>query len=158
MKENNERCVNNPGQPTTLTKAVASAVIENVRRHLSLSNAARLAGQSPSTVITWRKRGYDDLEKGLENDFVDFARNVGQAQAEKVTEFMDSIASGKNENWKALAWLLEKCCPEDFGRDNELYKQLLNDYKMLAQSLLDQNRGVIHGTIPTNTLNHSPTH
>ena len=32
--------------------------------------------------------------------------------------------------------ILERC---------ELYKQLLEDYKMLMQSLVDQNKGVNHG-------------
>lgn len=143
MKENNERCVNRPGQPTKLNKKVAAEIIENVRNQLSISNAARLSGMPPSTVINWFNRGYEDAEKGLKNDFTDFALNLGKAKAEKIQEFMNKIASGE-DNWKALAWLLEKCCPDDFGKDNELYKQLLTDYKMLTQSLIDQNKGVNH--------------
>jgi hypothetical protein len=144
MKKTQQIIINRPGQPTKLNKVIATEIIENVRHQLSISNAARLAGQSSSTVLTWIKRGITDAENGLKNDFVDFALNVGKAKAEKVAELIDIIASGQ-DNWRAVAWLLEKCCPDDFGRDNELYRQLLNDYKLLAQSLIDQNTGISHG-------------
>lgn len=136
--------INRPGQPTKLNKVIAAEIVENVRHQLSISNAARLAGQPSSTVLTWIKRGITDAENGLNNDFVEFALDVGKARAEKVAEFINIIASGQ-DNWRPFVWLLEKCCPEDFGRDNELYRQLLNDYKLLAQSLFDQNKSVSHG-------------
>ena len=145
MKENNnKRCVNRPGQPTKLNKVIAAEIVENVRYQLSISNAARLASQSPSTVNTWIKRGMSDAENGLNNDFVEFALDARKAQGEKVSELIDIIASGQ-DNWRAIAWLLEKCLPEEFGRNNELYKRLLNDYKLLSQSLIDQNKGINHG-------------
>ncbi|MDP3561376.1 MAG: hypothetical protein Q8R83_04270 [Legionellaceae bacterium] len=154
MKKQQQLLINRPGQPTKLNKVIAAEVVENVRHQLSISNAARLAGQPSSTVRTWIKRGITDAENGLYNDFVEFALDVGKARAEKVAEFINIIASGQ-DNWRAFAWLLEKCCPEDFGRDNELYRQLLNDYKLLAQSLIDQNKGVKHGGFITNTRDHS---
>jgi len=139
MIQKTQIIINPPGQPTKFNKIIAAEIVKNVRRQLSISNAARLAGQPPSTVLAWIKRGMNDAENGLNNDFVDFALNVKKVRAEKVIELIDIIALGQ-DNWRAIAWLLEKCCPEEFGRNNKLYRELLEDYKLLSQTLIDQSK------------------
>lgn len=148
--------INRPGQPTKLNKEIAEEVIFHIRQQLFISNAARLSSVPASTVINWIKRGVKDYENGLSNDFVEFALDAKKAQAEKVHEYLKIIESGV-DSWRVFAWLLEKACPDDFGKNSELYKQLLNDYKMLMQSLIDQNHGIAHGKQLTITRNHTHT-
>ncbi|CAB4127768.1 hypothetical protein UFOVP98_29 [uncultured Caudovirales phage] len=144
MNENNERCVNRPGAPSKFSEESANIVIDKVRKNLSLSNAARYAHVDTHTVINWINKGRDHNEQGVKSEYVQFFHAVREAQAEKITELMEKIEA-MPKAWQAVAWLLEKCCAEDFGKDSELYKQLLEDYKMLMQSLIDQNKGVNHG-------------
>ena len=132
------------GCPTKLTPERAKIVIDNVRSDLSITNAARIARLSPQTPLNWMKQGMDERAKGLTTIHTEFLDNIREAQGLKVTEFMREVAK-MPKCWQAIAWLLEKCCAEDFGKDSELYKQLLEDYKMLMQSLIDQNKGVNHG-------------
>ena len=133
-----------PREPWQMTEENARIVLENVRSDLSVTNAARIARLSPQTPHNWITRGKEEKEKGMDNKYTRFLDDFLEAQGLKVREFMRDVAT-MNKGWQAVAWLLEKCCAEDFGKESELYKQLLEDYKMLMQSLIDQNKGVNHG-------------
>lgn len=143
MKEKPKK-INREGRPTGLSQEIAEKVILHVREQLSITNAARLSGVPSSTVLTWIKRGLTEAEQGESSDFAQFSLGIKKAQGEKVKEYLDTLSARVN-NWQAIAWILERCCAEDFGKDSELYKQLLEDYKMLMQTLVDQNKGVTHG-------------
>jgi hypothetical protein len=127
-----------------LTPERAQIVIDNVRTDLSVTNAARIARLSPQTPLNWITQGREDKSNGLDTIYTQFLDDFYEAQGLKVREFMRDVAT-MNKGWQAVAWLLEKCCAEDFGKDSELYKELLTDYKMLMQSIIDQNKGVNHG-------------
>jgi hypothetical protein len=133
-----------PRDPYKLTPERSKIVIDNVRSDLSLTNAARIARLSPQTPLNWITRGKEDRADNIESLYTAFLDDFYEAQGLKVREFMRDVAS-MNKGWQAVSWLLEKCCAEDFGRDSELYRELLEDYKMLMQSLIDQNKGVNHG-------------
>ncbi len=132
------------GAPTKLTPERAKLVVDNVRTHLSITNAARIARVCPQTPLNWMKRGQEDKESKKDTIHTQFLDNVREAQGLKVRELMEKVEA-MPKGWQAVAWLLEKCCSEDFGKESELYKQLLEDYKMLMQSLIDQNKGINHG-------------
>ena len=136
--------VNPVGRPTIFTLEKAQIIVDRVRTHLSIYNAAQKAREHHQTVFNWLKYGEDDLLAGKETEFAQFFANVREARADKVGEMIKTIES-MPKSWQAISWLLEKCCAEEFGKDSELYKQLLEDYKMLMQSIVDQNKGVNHG-------------
>lgn len=144
MTPENERCVNKPGAPTLFSAEKAAIIVEEVRDNLSINNAARIARVNHQTPHNWMKKGIADKEKGLNTEYVQFLDNIREAQGQKVRQLMKTVEKMPKQ-WQAISWLLEKCCAEDFGKDSELYKQLLDDYKMLMQSLIDQNKGVNNG-------------
>lgn len=131
------------GRPTKLTAERAEIVISNVRSHLSITNAARIARICPQTPLNWIAKGTEDKKNGKSTIHTKFLDNVREAQGLKIRELMEKVEA-MPKGWQAVAWLLEKCCAEDFGKDSELYKQLLDDYKMLMQSLVD-NKGAHNG-------------
>lgn len=132
------------GRPTKLTEEISQAIIKDVREFLSINYAAEAQDIPRATVTTWMRHGNEDLEAGKANIFTRFTQGIKRGRAAFVQEAIKDIRSGIS-NWQSTAWLLERCCAEDFGKDAELYKQLLEDYKMLMQSLVDQNKGVNHG-------------
>lgn len=131
---------NKMGRPTKFTPELAVIVIEKIRRNLSFANAARFIGVEHTTVIDWYNKGKEEKEKGNDNGWVNFYTDVRKAQAGKIEEMLDKIES-MPKAWQAVSWLLEKCCADEFGKESELYKQLLEDYKMLMQSLIDNQKG-----------------
>ena len=143
MKEKSSK-INRPGRPTKFCDELALIVVAKIRKNLSFSNAARFAKVETSTVIDWFNKGRDEKYEGKSSAWTQFYNDVREAQAEKIAEMLEVIER-MPKGWLAIAWFLEKCCAEDFGKDSELYKQLLEDYKMLMQSLIDQNKGVDHG-------------
>lgn len=137
------------GAPTKLTPAISKLLVENIRKTLSITNAARIARLAPQTPINWMKQGEEERKQGLKTIYTDFLDNAREAQGLKIAEMIEKIEI-MPKGWQAIAWLLEKCCAEDFGKESELYKQLLEDYKMLMQSLVDQ-RGANHGNQASNS-------
>ncbi len=133
-----------PGRPTDLTEELSKLIIADVREYVSINHAAEAHEVPRTTVQTWIARGLEDKAKGLDNIFVRFSTGIKRARAQFTQEAITELKIG-NKNWQSNAWLLERCCAEDFGKDSELYKQLLEDYKMLMQALIDQNKGVNHG-------------
>lgn len=133
------------GQPTKLTKEIGDAIAQTVSESLSIKFAAELHDVPRSTVCTWLSRGISDEEQGIDSVFTIFSAQIKKARAKYVQDAIKDIRAGISQ-WQGTAWLLERCCAEDFGRDSELYKKLLEDYKMLMQSLVDQNKGVTHGS------------
>lgn len=129
-----------PREPYKLTPERAKIVIDNIRSDLSISNAGRIARVSPQTPLNWITRGKEDRKAGIESTYTRFMDDALEAQGLKVREYMRDVAT-MSKGWQSVAWLLEKCCAEDFGKDSELYKQLLEDYKMLMQALIDQGKG-----------------
>lgn len=144
MKKKTEKNKKNNGRPSTLTDEISAAIIADVRDSLSINFAAEAQGQPRSTVQSWIVRGNEDFTQGIESIYSKFSQGIKKARAEFVQETLRTLKCAP-KNWQSNAWLLERCCAEDFGKDAELYRQLLDDYKMLMQSLVDQNKGVNHG-------------
>ena len=143
MNKKEER-PNPGGRPTKLNEEIAKLIIDDVREYLSINFAAEAHETPRSTVQSWIVKGRDDLALGKTNIFTCFSQDIKRARADYIQKAVKDIRNGVTQ-WQGTAWLLERCCAEDFGKDSELYKQLLADYKMLMQSLLDQNIGASHG-------------
>lgn len=133
------------GRPTDLTEELSEAIITDVRLYVSINHAAEANEIPRTTVQSWIARGLEYYNQNVDNIFSRFATGIKKARAQFTHEAITQLKSGE-KNWQSNAWLLERCCAEDFGKDSELYKQLLEDYKMLMQSLIDQNKGVNHGS------------
>jgi hypothetical protein len=138
------------GRPSTLTREIGQKIIDSVRKMLSINHSSELHCVPRTTTQSWMDRGRVDIEAGIESDFAWFSANIKKARSEFIEESVYRLRGGV-QNWQATAWLLERCCAEDFGKDAELYKQLLDDYKMLMQSIVDQNKGVNHGNKAANS-------
>lgn len=133
-----------PGRPHKLTPEKEEIILREVRKNISITNAARCAAVDPWTIKHWMEAGYGDHKKHEDTIFAQFFRKIVVAQGERISEMLQIIA-GRPTNWQALAWLLEKCCAEDFGKDSELYKQLLEDYKRLIQEMIDSGKKAAKG-------------
>jgi hypothetical protein len=132
------------GRPSLLTREIGQRIIDQVRAMLSINHASEMHCVPRSTVSSWMQRGSEDAASGIDSDYAWFSMGIKQARSEFVQEAIIKLKSGVT-NWQSSAWLLERCCAEDFGKDAEMYKQLLEDYKMLMQAMLDQNKGISHG-------------
>jgi hypothetical protein len=132
------------GRPSTLTREIGQKIINTVSEMLSINHAAEVNRESRTTIQSWIKKGSQDIADNIDSDYAWFSAGIKEARGNYIKSAVKDLRNGK-QNWQATAWLLERCVAEDFGKDSELYKQLLDDYKMLMQSLMDQNKGYNHG-------------
>jgi transposase len=81
------------GRPSTLTDATAAAICSGVRRGLSRTSAAALAGVSRATMIEWMARGEGASKRPSDARFAAFAAHVRRAEAEHEAELLETIAA-----------------------------------------------------------------
>ena len=132
------------GRPSTLNRVIGQKIIDSVAEILSINYSAELHRQPRQTIQSWVKKGAQDIADGIDSDYAWFSAGIKEARSNYIRDAVKDLRKGE-KNWQSTAWILERCAAEDFGKDSELYKQLLDDYKMLMQSLVDQNKGVNHG-------------
>ncbi|HEY1188597.1 MAG TPA: hypothetical protein VGE74_13170 [Gemmata sp.] len=103
-----------------LTPEKAKAIVNALASGLPREHAAQLAGISVRTMMRWRAKGRD-AARGL---YHDFCRDMKKAESYFVGQQLKAIVEiGRGEyeseaapQWTALAWVLERRFPGDFGR------------------------------------------
>lgn len=134
------------GCPTKLNDHVKKIITDQIKLNLSISNAARIARIHPESIKNWMEKGFIDSKEPESSIFGQFFVDVREAQGIKISELLRKMEEG-SKNWQSIAWILEKCCAEDFGKDSELYKQLLEDYKKLIQDMMVRKNQPLQGRV-----------
>jgi hypothetical protein len=76
-----------------MTDATAQAICGGVRRGLSRTSAAALAGVSRATMVEWMARGEGASKRPTDARFAAFAAHVRRAEAEHEAELLETIAA-----------------------------------------------------------------
>lgn len=100
---------------TLCTPEVQRKIINALKLGAYKQMASAAAGIANSTLISWMRRG----ARG-EEPFRSFAVAVEKAQAEAKIQLLGRIQLHGNEHWQALAWILERTAPKEFGRKVEI--------------------------------------
>lgn len=99
-------------------------LIDNISSAFSLGLSTRGAcdyvGISEPTYYSYINKAEDEIEKGKteeQSKYVKFFNTVKKAKAAcrvfHMTQIRNAASSG---NWQASAWTLERCFPDEFGR------------------------------------------
>ena len=67
------------------------AILRGVRNGLNFSTVSKLAGISRSTLERWVKKGEEDLEKEIENEYTLFVRKLREAEAAAIRTLINRI-------------------------------------------------------------------
>jgi hypothetical protein len=113
------------GRPSKLDDAMIEKVVDAVKRVLVLRHVAGLCKIHFTSIYNWLEQAQADLKENQDTIHVRFFYALKNAQAEKVQEMLDAIATRVN-NWQANAWILERCFREDFGSDAGVIQELLD--------------------------------
>lgn len=102
-----------PGPKGKFTPERTRKIIKAIKEGSPHETAAAAAGISTSTFYKWLEKG-EQYETGVYRDFVD---NIAQAEAQAESERIRRInKAGREGDWKADAWYLERRYPEKYGR------------------------------------------
>lgn len=107
------------GRPSKLTPAVAERIAKALEQGMPQETAAKLAGVEPRTFYEWMAQGR--REDGR-HEYQQFAQAVTLARAtfqeSVIAEIRNAFTPGEHgvRDWRALAWLMERMFPEQFGQ------------------------------------------
>lgn len=121
----------------------APVIVEAVRRGSSYRMACNIAGIHESTFYVWMKKG----QTAPHGKFVQFRRDVLQAEAENGDRMLALVQEHAVKDWKAAAWVLER--RHSFIKDGRIENEqmekaeLPNDtYDLLKQQAVDLNDAI----------------
>jgi|GEM_PF-2593989 len=104
------------GRPSGLTLRKENLLLNAIRRGLSYKHAAALAGISYMTFNRWRKLG---SKEDASPEFRHFCDRLERAEAEGADSLLAVITkAGKERDWKAAAWILERRHPDLYASPN----------------------------------------
>lgn len=102
-----------PGPKGKLTPERSRKIIKAIKEGSPHETAAQSAGISVSTFYLWLEKG-EQFETG---QYAEFSEKVRQAEAQAESERIRRInKAGKEGDWKADAWYLERRYPDKWGR------------------------------------------
>ena len=102
-----------------LDQDLTERLLEAIKLGMYTEHACAYAGISSSTFRRWREKA----EEGIE-PFQSFWLQVNKAEADAIIRRVARIEqAGKDGQWQADAWLLERKYPDKFGRKEKLQLQ-----------------------------------
>lgn len=97
------------GPATSLTYALQTALVAELRKGRTRRLAASLAGTSPKRLENWLRRGREAIEAGKRSRYTEFVQEVDRAEAEYQAGLLTSVDDAirdKTMNDKVLRWRL----------------------------------------------------
>lgn len=102
-----------PGRPSKLTAEVKEVLLDAIRKGMTQARAARLVAIHPETFANWQKRGAEQTK----GEYFEFFEGLKKAEVGRIFACLDRIEkAGERGTWQADAWLLERCHPDEYGR------------------------------------------
>lgn len=95
-----------------LTDEMCDAICQNIKEHNTLKYSAQKEGITERTFWNWMSRG----EEAKSGKYFQFFQAIKKAQEEAKSDIVKEIKGHGKKNWQALAWLLERMYPKEFGR------------------------------------------
>jgi hypothetical protein len=100
------------GDRGKLTPARQEKLLSYVRQGCTLRAAALKAGIHERTFYLWREKG----EKARTGKYREFVDALEEAQAHAEVALVTSLKLQGAEDWRALAWMLERRFPEAWAK------------------------------------------
>lgn len=96
-----------------LTPETQKKIVDAIAEGNYLETAAALGGITYTTLNNWMKKG----EAASSGAYVEFLEAIKRAEAEAESLRVSRISkAGKDGNWQADAWYLERRYPEKWGK------------------------------------------
>lgn len=97
--------------PALADKAVYDKVVEKVRQGNYITTVAASVGVEPETIMRWLEKG----KRGENTLYHSFYLDVQEAWAEAEINVLGELRAHGRNDWRALAWMLERTRPEKFA-------------------------------------------
>lgn len=92
------------GRKTKYTPATVKTLEEGIANGLTYTLAAARAGITFETLSQWRKQ------------HPEFSERLAHAEAEAAERRLQAIEAAGQQDWRALAWIMERRHPTEYGK------------------------------------------
>jgi len=117
------------GRPTKLTKPVIRRICEGIRLGMTQDMAAARAGVARATFYRWKAEG-EKQKAGAKRDFRDaLTRAEADGQAALLATVQEA-AAGRQGDWRAASWILERRHREGFGKTLEVKAEVHSEVQL----------------------------
>lgn len=131
---------NKGGRPTLLTPERMEKIGRIIKKGLSYEDASLAGNITYNTFNNWMKRGKEDTE----GPYFEFFQYIKGCELEGKEENLDNISeAGRNGQWQASAWLLERRYPLEYGRKDRISADIRSENVNVNTELPDENRSAI---------------
>ena len=115
------------GRKTKLTSELTSKICELLEKGMPIKFTCGAVGIDDATFYGWMQKG----EKG-NKEYLEFFSRVNQSKAKAVEKYLDRLDTyAANGSVYATTWFLERRCPEEFGRRENLNIKSKNENENL---------------------------
>lgn len=102
------------GRPSKLTDELCQAICKNISEGNTLTYSVQKEGLSYQSHLNWMEKG--EKSKTKSGKFFEYFEAIKKAQEEGKNSLVTGIREHGKKNWQAMAWLLERMYPSEFGR------------------------------------------
>lgn len=118
------------GAPPTLTQEIVDRVVEKAGLNASIRQLARVSCLHRENLRRWIEKGADDYQCGINSLYAELWVKVEQKIGNQIDELINHM---KNlGTYQSTSWLLENNYREDFGKDAEDIKEIIENVNKLA--------------------------
>lgn len=104
------------GRKTKLTPELTTKICDMLEKGMPIKLTCGAVGINDASFYGWMQKG----EKG-NKEYVEFFSRVNQSKAKAVEKYLDRLDNyAANGSVYATTWFLERRCPEEFGRRENL--------------------------------------
>lgn len=136
-----------PGAPSKLSEDLIARAVEALPRCLYLETVADLLGIDRGTLRNWLRRGAKEMRRRArgrtphraEDLHVRFHQEVMRAFAQTTSDLLDRIRGASEIHWQAAAWILERRCPDLWGRDRHEVLEMKRSIKELEARIAEMS-------------------
>lgn len=97
-----------------LTPETCEAICTSIAKGNTIKYSVMKEGIHESTFYNWMKKGEESkTQRGI---YYEFFESIKKAQEEGKNHLVRGIQEHGKKNWQAMAWLLERKYPHEFGR------------------------------------------
>lgn len=121
----------NRGAKEKLTKEGIKRAVELKKGGALDKDIAAALCVTPSTFSTWLNNPKSDNQKEL-------AKALKKAEADYKNALLEQIQNAGQKDWKALAWLLERKYPEEFGRVDRINANIQAETKNEVNIIIEE--------------------
>lgn len=126
------------GRPTGLTDEIRERVLLAIPKVIVRRQVARLSRIHPDSLRYWLETGDKDISAGrFDTALAQFTLDYYETLARVVQIGLQYIAAG-HKSYGAMTWILEKCFREDFGRESDEIRDILDKFATIYPLLVNK--------------------